>query len=106
MLYFKVDGFFCHRTSLDGGDKIVGVHETSFRHFKVKSRIGGADGGIYGSPVRHQDAFETPEITQNVNIKPFMFSSMDTVQKIVAVHYGAYIGFLYGFSEGGEIDFM
>ena len=35
-----------------------------------------------------------------------MFGGMDTVQQIIAVHYGADIGFLYCFPKSREIDFL
>ena len=33
-----------------------------------------------------------------------MFGSMDTVQKIIAVHYSTYIRFLYSFPKGRKIN--
>ena len=106
MLYFKGEGFFGHCTGFDDGDEVIGIHETSFRHFKVKSGIGSAYGGIYGSPVRHQDTFEAPKIAQDINIQPFMLGSMNAVQEIVAVHHCTHIGFLYGLAESRKINLM
>ena len=106
VLYFQVDGFFCHCAGFDSRQQILQIHKTSFRHFEVKSGVSSAYGGIYRSPVRHQNTFEAPKIAQDINIQPFMFGGMDTVQQIVTVHYGADIGFLYSFSESREIDFL
>ncbi len=106
MLYFQIDGFFGHRTGFNGGDKVIGIHETPFGHFEVKSGVSRSDSRIYGSPVRHQNTFEAPKIAQDINIQPFMFSGMNAVQKIVAVHYGTHIRFLYGLAESRKINFM
>ena len=35
-----------------------------------------------------------------------MFGSMDTVQKIIAVHYSTYIRFLYSFPKGRKINLV
>ena len=106
MLYFQVNGFFGHRARFDSGDKIVGIHETPFGHFEVKSGVSCSDSGIYRSPVRHQNTFEAPKIAQDINIQPFVFSGMDTVQEIVAVHHSTHVRFLYSLAESREINLM
>ncbi len=102
MLHFQIDGFFCHRTVFDSRYKIVDIHKTSFGISRSSPALAAPIAEYTEVQSDIKNTFEVPKITQDINIQPFMFGSMDTVQKIIAVHYSTYIRFLYSFPKAGK----
>lgn len=60
---------------------------------------------MVGTPVAHDDAFETPFVAQHVGEQPVILGGMHAVDAVVCAHDGPRLGFLDDVLERREVDF-
>ena len=106
MLYFKVNRCFGYNTIRYCRNQNLLCHKSADRHFQIQPAIGGSHPGIYRSPVRHQNPFKSPLLTQHINVKPSVLGGMYSVERIITIHHRSYPGFLYRFTKSWEINFL
>ena len=107
----QVDHALCHAVELcrlDAtvacrvDDLVVGV---AWRHFEVEARVEGGHAIMVGTPVAHDDAFETPFVAQHVGEQPVILGGMHAVDAVVCTHDGPRLGLLDDVLECREVDF-
>ena len=101
-----VDGSLSHQPVGNGPGKIFEIHKLPVGHFEVETSVRRPDRRIDGTPIRHQDAVESPLIAQYVDIQMAVLGGMDAVERIVAVHYRSGAAFPHGFAECGKINLL
>jgi len=101
-----VDGRLGHQSVLQCRTQVLGIHEAGTRHFEVQSPVGGTDGRIGSVPVRHEDAVETPLLTQQADRQRAVLGHVHAVERIVARHDGADLRPGHRLAKGGKVDFM
>src|SRR5580704_8097990 len=55
-----VDGRFRDLAFLDSWQQSVSIHESRRRHFKIETAVGGRNSVVRGTPIRHENAVESP----------------------------------------------
>ncbi len=106
MLHFEIYVLFANDAAVYRSLEPLFSKEHSFWHLKVKSSVCDSGSGISGSPVRHDDAAETPPVPEHINVHPSVLSGMHPVHRIVAVHHSPDTGFPDSLAERREIDFI
>ena len=106
MLYFQINSSFCYQSLLYSRHQEFFIQILPRRHFQIQTMIGRSHCRIHGNPIRHQDSFKSPCISQYINIQPAIFACMYPIQQIITIHHSSYMGLFHCFPERCKINFL
>ena len=106
VLYLRIDERLIDNAILDERHDFGTVHHPTAGHLDVEAVEHGPERRVSPSPIRHQNPFESPTVTQYIDVEIAVLRGVNAIDEMVAAHQGADPGPADSLFERRQINFM